>query len=44
MLQDRLVCHRPDGLEEDVGAVTVIEKVCHRPDGLEEAEPIQTKQ
>ena len=31
-----LVCHRPDGLEEQALKVTQVQQVCHRPDGLEE--------
>ena len=30
------VCHRPDGLEDQIDCRSVASNVCHRPDGLEE--------
>ncbi len=32
---DRVVCHRPDGLEGNVAWQLLCFAVCHRPDGLE---------
>ena len=34
-VQTRVVCHRPDGLEEPEKDYMRIHAVCHRPDGLE---------
>ena len=31
-----IVCHRPDGLEEQAAAAKAAAVVCHRPDGLED--------
>ena len=30
-----MVCHRPDGLEDNPLAFNLLISVCHRPDGLE---------
>ncbi len=36
LLKLHLVCHRPDGLEEQIFPFQIWTSVCHRPDGLEE--------